>query len=38
MFVQSSASQTPKKPTASTSAEALGYFRSVRFADDEKYF
>jgi hypothetical protein len=36
MFVQSSAARTPGEPAVSPSAEALGYFLSVRFADEEK--
>jgi len=36
MSIQWSASRTPGKPAASPSAEALGYFLSVRFADEEK--
>jgi len=36
MFVQSSALTDSKESTASPSAEALGYFLSVRFADEEK--
>jgi hypothetical protein len=38
IFVQPSVLRTPKALTASPSAEALGYFLSVRFADEENTF
>src|SRR5688500_18835932 len=38
LFVQSSALRTRKNLPTSPSAEALGYSRSVRFADDEAMF